>query len=73
MGSHGGESDPGSGEAEEGTQDGVDMLMDEGEDGPVHGGIQEERDEVARLSGEVGRHVHGRGRRHGGGRGLKAV
>ena len=65
--------DPESEEAEEGTQDGVNMLLNEGEDGLVHGAIQEERDKVAQLSGEVGRHVHGGGRRHGGGRGLKAA
>ena len=42
--------DPGPGEAEEGGQDAGAVLLDEGEDGRVGGGIQDEGDKVTRLS-----------------------
>ena len=43
---------PGPGEAEEGTEDAGAVLLDEGEDDPVCGGIQHEGDEVTGLSGK---------------------
>ena len=45
-----GRPDPGPGEAEEGGQDAGAVLLDEGEDGRVGGGIQDEGDKVTRLS-----------------------
>ena len=42
--------DPGPGEAEEGGQDAGAVLLGEGEDGLVGGGIQDERNEVTWLS-----------------------
>ena len=47
-----GRPDPGSREPEEGNQDISPVLLDEGDDGEVGGGVQEEGDKVFRLPEE---------------------
>lgn len=47
-----GRPDPGAREPEEGNQDMSPVLLDEGDDGEVGGGVQEEGDKVFRLPEE---------------------